>query len=87
MLFRESTLGAHIKDAPWTDMSGFSWKDARFGEYRNTGSGAGVNSNRPQLADANAPSYTADGTSPALTAGIRSARPQPRAVMSDPRRS
>jgi len=58
VLFRESTLGAHIKDAPWTDMSGFSWKDARFGEYRNTGSGAGVNSNRPQLADANAPSYT-----------------------------
>jgi pectin methylesterase-like acyl-CoA thioesterase len=58
VLFRESTLGAHIKDAPWTDMSGFSWKDARFDEYRSTGTGAGVNTNRPQLTDAQAPNYT-----------------------------
>jgi pectin methylesterase-like acyl-CoA thioesterase len=58
VLYRDSTLGAHIKSAPWTDMSGFSWKDARFSEYHNSGSGAGVNSNRPQMTDAQAPSYT-----------------------------
>ncbi|HKT06137.1 MAG TPA: pectinesterase family protein [Rugosimonospora sp.] len=58
VVYRNSTLGAHIKSAPWTDMSGFSWKDARFFEYKNTGSGSGVNSNRPQLTDAQAPNYT-----------------------------
>ncbi|GIH16482.1 pectinesterase family protein [Rugosimonospora africana] len=58
VLYRESTLGAHIKDAPWTDMSGFSWKDARFSEYHDTGTGASVNSNRPQLADSQAATYT-----------------------------
>ena len=58
VLFRECTLGAHIRDDPWTDMSGFSWRDARFSEYRNTGPGAGVNGNRPQLGDSQAPSYT-----------------------------
>jgi pectin methylesterase-like acyl-CoA thioesterase len=59
VLYRESTLGAHIKDAPWTDMSGFSWRDARFTEYRNTGAGATVTADRPQLADGQAPTYTA----------------------------
>ena len=58
VVYRESTLGAHIKSAPWTDMSGFSWKNARFFEYLNTGAGAGVNSNRPQLTAAQAPTYT-----------------------------
>ncbi|HEY2673642.1 MAG TPA: pectinesterase family protein [Rugosimonospora sp.] len=58
VLYRESTLGAQIKDAPWTDMSGFSWKDARFFEYHDTGAGATVNSNRPQLTDAQASTYT-----------------------------
>jgi pectinesterase len=59
-LVRESTLGAHIRTAqPWTDMSGFSWRtEGRFREYRNTGPGAGVNANRPQLTDAQAASYT-----------------------------
>jgi pectinesterase len=58
---RESTLGAHIHTGqPWTDMSGFSWKtDARFSEYRNTGPGAGVNGNRPQLNAGQAGNYTA----------------------------
>lgn len=61
VLIRESELGAHIRTSqPWTDMSGFSWKtDARFSEYRNTGPGAGVNANRPQLADAQSGDYTA----------------------------
>lgn len=40
---------------PWTDMSGFSWKNDRFAEYRNTGAGAGAaSSDRPQLTDAQA---------------------------------
>jgi pectinesterase len=61
VLVRESELGAHIRTAqPWTDMSGFSWRtDARFAEYRNTGPGAGVNANRPQLADAESGDFTA----------------------------
>ncbi|MGC9668535.1 pectinesterase family protein [Planosporangium sp. 12N6] len=58
VLVRDSALGAHIKSAPWTDMSGFSWRDARFSEYHNTGAGAGANANRPQLSDAQAPNYT-----------------------------
>ncbi|GGW65296.1 hypothetical protein GCM10010503_47890 [Streptomyces lucensis JCM 4490] len=36
-------------------MSGFSWKDDRFAEYRNTGAGAGTaGTDRPQLTDAQA---------------------------------
>ncbi|MFI5909877.1 pectinesterase family protein [Dactylosporangium sp. NPDC051541] len=59
VLYRESSLSATIKTSqPWTDMSDNSWKNARFYEYRNTGSGAGTNSNRPQLSDAQAPNYT-----------------------------
>jgi pectinesterase len=52
---RDTTLSAAIKAAPWTDMSGFSWKDDRFAEYRNKGAGAGAAStDRPQLTDAQA---------------------------------
>ena len=59
VLYRESNLSATIKTAqPWTDMSANSWKSARFFEYRNTGSGAGTNSNRPQMSDSNAANYT-----------------------------
>ncbi|NUT48336.1 MAG: pectin esterase [Saccharothrix sp.] len=59
VLYRESTLNATVKTSqPWTDMSGNSWKNARFLEYRNTGSGSGVNSNRPQLSDSQAAEYT-----------------------------
>ncbi|MFF5084246.1 pectinesterase family protein [Actinoplanes sp. NPDC000266] len=59
VLYRESNLSATIKTAqPWTDMSGNTWQNARFLEYRNTGSGATVNSNRPQLSDAQAANYT-----------------------------
>lgn len=57
VVYRESWLGAHIKTAPWTDMSGFSWRDARFFEYRNVGPGAAINPDRPQLADEQAASY------------------------------
>ncbi|MFF8972488.1 pectinesterase family protein [Streptomyces sp. NPDC014995] len=52
---RNTTLSAAIKTAPWTDMSGFSWKDDRFAEYQNTGAGAGsASSDRPQLTAAQA---------------------------------
>jgi pectin methylesterase-like acyl-CoA thioesterase len=59
VLFRESSLSATMRTAqPWTDMSGNSWKNARFFEYRNTGPGAGTNSNRPQMSDATAANHT-----------------------------
>ncbi|GAA2302788.1 pectinesterase family protein [Streptomyces kunmingensis] len=52
---RNSTLSAAIKSTPWTDMGGFSWKDDRFAEYKNTGAGAGsASADRPQLSDAQA---------------------------------
>lgn len=52
---RNTTLGAALKSTPWSDMGGFSWKDDRFAEYKNTGAGAGAaSSNRPQLTDAQA---------------------------------
>lgn len=72
VLIRETALPAAIKQAPWTDMSGFSWKDARFTEYRNTGPGSGTGADRPQLPAAQAGNYTAqkylaggDGWNPA----------------------
>lgn len=59
VLYRDSVLGAHIKGSPWTDMSGFSWRDARFTEYHNSGPGSTITADRPQLSDADAPQYTA----------------------------
>jgi pectin methylesterase-like acyl-CoA thioesterase len=57
--YRETSLSATIKTAlPYQDMGTNSWKNARFYEYKNTGSGAIVNSNRKQLTDAQAASYT-----------------------------
>ncbi|MDI5938368.1 pectinesterase family protein [Micromonospora sp. DH15] len=59
VLYRESTLSNTIKNAqPWTNMGDATWQNARFLEYRNTGSGAAVNSNRPQLSDSQAATYT-----------------------------
>ncbi|MFF7770711.1 pectinesterase family protein [Streptomyces massasporeus] len=52
---RNTSLSAAVKSTPWTDMSGFSWKDDRFAEYKNSGVGAGgASGNRPQLTDAQA---------------------------------
>ncbi|MFC8145407.1 pectinesterase family protein [Streptomyces paradoxus] len=52
---RNTSLSNAIRSTPWTDMSGFSWKDDRFAEYKNSGAGAGsANSNRPHLSDAQA---------------------------------
>jgi pectinesterase len=53
-LFRDTELPAAIKASPWTDMSGFSWKDARFAEYRTYGPGAAVTADRPQMSAADA---------------------------------
>jgi len=71
VLYRGVTMDAHIRDDPWTDMSGFSWRDARFFEYSSTGPGATVNGNRPQMSSATAQQYTptaylagADGWNP-----------------------
>lgn len=55
---RDTRLGAAVRTAPWTDMSGFSWKDDRFAAYRNTGPGAGAaSSDRPHLTDARATAH------------------------------
>ncbi|MFJ4621545.1 pectinesterase family protein [Streptomyces sp. NPDC088812] len=59
VLYRESTLSSTIATAqPWVNMSSNSWQNARFSEYKNTGAGATVNSNRPQLSDSTAADYT-----------------------------
>ncbi|MFI5914010.1 pectinesterase family protein [Dactylosporangium sp. NPDC051541] len=58
VLYRGVVMDAHIRDDPWTDMSGFSWRNARFTEYSSTGAGAVVNSNRPQMSASTAAQYT-----------------------------
>ena len=58
VLVRDSWLGAHISGSPWTDMSGFSWREARFHEYNNRGPGAQVTPDRPQLPGPEAGNYT-----------------------------
>ncbi|MGW1593694.1 pectinesterase family protein [Streptomyces sp. NPDC002343] len=58
VLIRNTRLPAAIKSAPWTDMGGFSWRDARFAEYRTYGPGAADTAGRPRLNDADAASYT-----------------------------
>ena len=58
VLYRGVIMDAHIRDDPWTDMSGFSWRNARFTEYSSTGAGAVVNSNRPQMSASTATQYT-----------------------------
>ena len=58
VVIRDTALPAAIKRAPWTDMSGFPWREARFAEYRNTGPGAGTG-HRPAAA---APTSRRGGT-------------------------
>jgi len=59
VLYLQSTLSNTIATAqPWINMSSNVWQNARFDEYLNTGAGAGVNANRPQLTAAQAASYT-----------------------------
>ena len=47
-VIRDSTLGAHIAAAPWTDFGTWSWRDARYAEFHNRGPGAAVTADRPQ---------------------------------------
>ncbi|MDX3748759.1 pectinesterase family protein [Streptomyces sp. AK08-02] len=76
VLYRESTLGSFVNTGkPWSDMSDSVWTKARFTEYKNTGAGATVNANRPQLSDSQAANYTpakylagSDGWNPIATA-------------------
>ncbi|MFF5186145.1 pectinesterase family protein [Streptomyces sp. NPDC000345] len=75
VLIRDTELPAAVKPSPWTDMSGFSWRDARFAEYRNHGPGAVPSADRPQLSDEDASTYTvahylegADGWAPYVRA-------------------
>lgn len=42
------------------DFGSWSWRDARYGEYRNTGPGAVASPDRPQLTDAQAAELTLD---------------------------
>jgi len=52
------TMGAHIKRDGWTLMSGVSPSHGRFYEYSSSGSGAAINSSRPQLTQSQAANYT-----------------------------
>jgi pectinesterase len=58
VLVRDSWLGAHISATPWTDMSGFSWRDARFHELNNNGPGSRITPDRPQLDPQQANDFT-----------------------------
>lgn len=58
LLIRDTKLPAAVKAAPWSDMSGFSWRDARFAEYRTYGPGAApAGPDRPHLDPALADDY------------------------------
>ncbi|WP_402464382.1 pectinesterase family protein [Isoptericola aurantiacus] len=54
VVVRQSWLGRHVKDDPWTTMSGYDWFEGSNAEYRNVGPGARVNADRPQLTRAEA---------------------------------
>jgi hypothetical protein len=57
---RNTALPAAIRTTqPWADMTPNLWTDGRFSEYQNTGAGASVNGNRPQLTDEAAAGATA----------------------------
>ncbi|MGI5186021.1 pectinesterase family protein [Dactylosporangium sp. CA-152071] len=59
-VIRDSTLGAHVAAAPWTDFGTWSWRDARYAEFHNRGPGAGITADRPQLTPAQAAGATID---------------------------
>ncbi|WP_405460538.1 pectinesterase family protein [Streptomyces sp. NBC_00101] len=54
VLVRETSLPAAVKASPWSDMSGFPWREARFSEYRTYGPGAAATADRPQMSPADA---------------------------------
>ena len=60
VLFRDSWLSDAIRADAWTDMMGLSWEDARLSEYNNSGPGALINSNRPQMSSSDVADYTVE---------------------------
>ena len=58
VVIRDTWLPAAIKTAPWTDFSGFSWRDARLFEFHNSGPGAAPGPDRPQLSAQDASQFT-----------------------------
>lgn len=57
-VIRDSWLGPHvIPAAPWTNFGPFSWRDARYLEYRNHGPGVTDSVDRPQLPSDQASAY------------------------------
>jgi pectinesterase len=58
VIYKNCSMGALIKAAGWTDMSGNKASSARLYEYKSTGAGAAVNSTRRQLTDSQASAIT-----------------------------
>ncbi|WP_330351325.1 pectinesterase family protein [Streptomyces sp. NBC_00582] len=58
---RDTVVDSGITSAhPWTDMtSDYPWSWARFKEYNNSGTGAGVGTNAPKMTSTEAADYTA----------------------------
>ncbi|GIF18979.1 pectin methylesterase-like acyl-CoA thioesterase [Actinoplanes tereljensis] len=60
LTIRDTAINDGINTAkPWVDFAPLLWSDGRLTEYHNTGAGATVNANRPQLSDADAATRTA----------------------------
>jgi pectinesterase len=59
-VIRQSWIGAHIPDLAWSAFGTWPWQDARFAEYRNSGPGALISENRPQLSGEQAASSTVE---------------------------
>ncbi|MDO5560013.1 MAG: pectinesterase family protein [Oscillospiraceae bacterium] len=60
MTFLKCYMDASVKDECYSDMGDNLYVNARFSEYNSYGSGAAVNSTRPQLNDSQAAMYTID---------------------------
>lgn len=59
-VIRDTLLPAAIHtSAPWVGIGTATWTSGRDFEFANTGSGATVNANRPQLTTSTAANYTA----------------------------
>ncbi|HJP72814.1 MAG TPA: pectinesterase family protein [Pseudonocardiaceae bacterium] len=58
IVIRNTLLPNQIKTDPWTTMHGYAFTPGRYGEYDNTGPGATVNPDRPQLSASKAADYT-----------------------------
>jgi pectin methylesterase-like acyl-CoA thioesterase/polygalacturonase len=61
IVIRNTQLPAAVNASPWLGISGATWVAGNNEEYRNTGPGAAPSTDtaRPQLADAQAPGFTA----------------------------